>query len=91
MDNQNARMPEEGSGDKKADKKAAKQAKREEKARKREEKLRQKLAKAGASPEEIEKAVANSGDWQRRGQPPCRIFCNPRDCRYLAGNLSAAD
>ena len=40
MDNQNARMPEEGSGDKKADKKAAKQAKREEKARKREEKLR---------------------------------------------------
>ena len=89
MDNQNARMPEEGSGDKKADKKAAKQAKREEKARKREEKLRQKLAKAGASPEEIEKAVANSGDYDEEGGS--RIFCNPRDCRYLAGNLSAAD
>ena len=74
MDNQNARMPEEGSGDKKADKKAAKQAKREEKARKREEKLRQKLAKAGASPEEIEKAVANSGDYDEEGGSRLAVF-----------------
>ena len=56
MDNENAIKTEEENGDKKAAKKAAKLAKREEKAKKREEKQRQKLAKAGASPEEIERA-----------------------------------
>ncbi len=74
MDNQNAIMPEESGGDKKAAKKAAKQAKREEKARKREEKLRQKLTKAGASPEEIEKAVANSGDYEEEGGSRLAVF-----------------
>lgn len=74
MDNQNAMMPGEESGDKKADKKAAKQAKREEKAKKREEKLRRKLAKAGASPEEIERAAANSGDYEEEGGSRLAVF-----------------
>ena len=74
MDNQNAMMPEEGYGDKKTDKKAAKLAKREEKARKREEKLKQRLEKAGASPEEIEKAIANSGDYEEEGGSRLAVF-----------------
>ena len=74
MDNQNAMMPEEGYGDKKTDKKAAKLAKREEKARKREEKLKQRLEKAGASPEEIEKAIANSGDYEEEAGSRLAVF-----------------
>lgn len=51
----------------KEDKKAAKQKKREEKARQREEKRRRKLEKAGASPEEIQKALDYSAEYEEGG------------------------
>ncbi len=74
MDNENAIKTEEENGDKKAAKKAAKLAKREEKAKKREEKQRQKLAKAGASPEEIERALANGAEYEEEGGSRLAVF-----------------
>ncbi|MCI8490616.1 MAG: hypothetical protein HFJ04_10340 [Lachnospiraceae bacterium] len=63
-------MPE----DSKEAKKAAKQAKKEEKARKKEEKRRQKLAKAGATPEEIQRAMEYSAEYEEEGGSRLAVF-----------------
>ncbi len=62
MENEN--MTSEVNEDGKADKKAAKAAKREEKAREKAEKRREKLAKSGATPEEIQRAM----DYEEYGE-----------------------
>ena len=70
MANENEVMPE----DSKEAKKAAKQAKKEEKARKKEEKRRQKLAKAGATPEEIQRAMEYSAEYEEEGGSRLAVF-----------------
>lgn len=67
-------MQEEGFEDKKAAKKAAKEAKREEKARKKEEKRRLKLEKAGASPEEIQRALDGNLEYEEEGSGRLAVF-----------------
>lgn len=71
MADENSKITEE---DGKADKKARKQAKREEKARQREEKRRRKLEKAGASPEDIQKAMDYSAEYEEEGGSRLAVF-----------------
>lgn len=59
-------IPEEAE-DKKAAKKAAKEAKKEAKAAMRAEKRRKQLEKAGASPEEIQRALDAGADYEEEG------------------------
>lgn len=73
MENENA-MPEESRQDKKAAKKAAKLAKREAKAAKREDKRRKQLEKAGASAEEIQKALENPAEYEESGGSRLAVF-----------------
>lgn len=54
-------------GDGPEDKKAAKQAKREEKQRIKEEKRREKLEKAGASAEDIQRAMDSGAEYEEEG------------------------
>ena len=73
MANENS-MPKEGEEDKKAAKKAAKLAKQEEKAAKKEAKRREKLEKAGASPEEIQKAMDYSAEYEEESGGRLAVF-----------------
>lgn len=67
-------MSEEYAVDKKAEKRAKKQAKKEEKIRKREEKHRKKLEAAGASQEEIQRAMDYSAEYEEEGGSRLAIF-----------------
>lgn len=69
----NGNMPEEEM-DKKAAKRAAKLAKKEEKLRKQEEKRRMKLELAGATPEEIDKAMSYNSEYEEEGGSRLAVF-----------------
>ena len=73
MANENA-MPNESEQDKKTAKKAEKIAKREEKMAKKEEKRRRQLEKAGASPEEIKKAMEHGAEYEEEGGSRLAVF-----------------
>lgn len=74
MAEKNMEMPEDEVVDKKAAKKAAKQAKKEEKMRMREEKHRKKLEAAGASAEEIARALDYNSEYDEEGGSRLAIF-----------------
>lgn len=74
MGDENNIAPEEEHTDKKADKKAAKQAKKEEKAKRKEEKRRRKLEKAGASAEEIQKALDYESEYEEESTSRLAVF-----------------
>ncbi len=74
MANENNMAPNEEPTNKKAEKKAAKQAKKDENAKKREEKRRQKLERAGASQEEIQKAMDYSAEYEEEGGSRLTVF-----------------
>lgn len=73
MANENT-VPEESKADKKAAKKEAKLAKQEAKAAKREEKRRKQLEKAGATPEEIQRAMEYSSEYEEEGGSRLAVF-----------------
>ncbi len=72
MANENATP--DGMEDKKAAKKAAKLAKQEAKAAKQEEKRRKKLEAAGASPEEIQRAMEYGAEYEEEGGSRLAVF-----------------
>lgn len=74
MANENDKIQDEELLDKKAVKQANKARKLEEKARKREQKRRQKLQKAGASPEEIQRAMDYSAEYEEEGTGRLAVF-----------------
>ncbi len=67
-------MPNEDMSDKKTAKRLAKMAKKEEKARKQEEKRRQKLEQAGATPEEIDRAMSYNAEYEEEGGNRLAVF-----------------
>lgn len=67
-------MPNEEYVDKKEQKRAKKQAKREEKARAREEKYKRKLEKAGATPEEIQRAMEYNAEYEEESGGKLAVF-----------------
>ncbi len=73
MANEN-KIPEESKLDAKAAKKAAKLAKQEEKIAKQKEKRRKQLEKAGASSEEIQKALDNDAEYEEEGGSRLAVF-----------------
>ncbi len=74
MADNNRVSPEEEAANSKAAKRAAKQAKKEEKERLKQEKRRQKLERAGASPEEIQRAMDYNSEYEEEGGSRLAVF-----------------
>lgn len=108
-DENNAMMEGQGAenkADKKAEKKAAKQEKKAQKAMAQEEKRRKKLEQAGATPEEIQRAMEYGAEYEEEGGSRLAVFfvtfihyrdlaCNPcitdqNGCRRLWFNSFTA-
>lgn len=76
-DENNAMMEGQGAenkADKKAEKKAAKQEKKAQKAMAQEEKRRKKLEQAGATPEEIQRAMEYGAEYEEEGGSRLAVF-----------------
>ena len=76
-DENNAMMEGQGTeskADKKAEKKAAKQEKKAQKAMAQEEKRRKKLEQAGATPEEIQRAMEYGTEYEEEGGSRLAVF-----------------